>query len=87
MEKGSVGYKMQFYDVLYRSVPVKRPLPGKRPCTEFQGVTVSASVQTYGIYIPGKHLCGPKSRMMFKRPWALTRDTTVSTDMDFLINW
>ena len=31
----------------------------------------------YGIYIPCKRPCGPKSRVMFKRPWALTRDTSV----------
>ena len=65
------------YTQYYRSVPGKRPLPGKRPCAEFQGVTVAASIQTYGIYIPGKRPCGPKSRVMFKCPWALTRDTTV----------
>ena len=51
--------------------------PGKRPCTSFQGVNVAASIQTYGNYVPGKHPCGPKSRCMFKRPWALTRDTAV----------
>ena len=62
---------------IYRSVPGKRPLPGKRLCAEYQGVTVAASLQTYGIYIPGKRPCGPKSRVMFKHPWALTRDTTV----------
>ena len=65
------------YHITYRNVPGKRPLPGKRPCAEFQGVTVAASIQTYGIYIPGKRPCGPKSRVMFKRPWALTRDTAV----------
>ena len=64
---------------IYRSVPGKRPLPGKRPCAEFQGVTFAASIQTYGIYIPGKHPCRSKSRGMFKHPWALTRDTTVYT--------
>ena len=62
---------------VYRSVPGKCPLPGKRPCTSFQGVNVAASIQTYGNYVPGKHPCGPKSRCMFKRPWALTRDTAV----------
>ena len=39
---------------IYRSVPGKCPLPGKRPCTTFQGVNVAASIQTYGRYIPGK---------------------------------
>ena len=62
----------------YRSVPGKRPLLGKRPCTSFQGVNVAATIQTYGNYVPGKCPCGPKSRCMFKRPWALTQDTTVS---------
>ena len=38
----------------YRSVPGKRPLPGKHPCSSFQGVNVTASIQTYGNYIPGK---------------------------------
>ena len=61
----------------YCSVPGKRPLPGKRPCTAFQGATVAASIQVYGILIPGKRPCRPKSRVMLKRPWALTRDTTV----------
>ena len=61
----------------YRSIPGKLPLPGKCPCAEFQGVTVAASIQTYGIYIPGKRPCGPKSQVMFKCPWALTQDTTV----------
>ena len=30
----------------YRSVLGKRPLPGKRPCTAFQGVNVAASIYT-----------------------------------------
>ena len=62
---------------MYRSVPGKRPLLGKRPYTEFQGVTVAASIQTYGIYIPGKRPCGPKSQVILKRPWVLTWDTTI----------
>ena len=44
-----------------------------------QGVTVAASIQTYEILIPGKCLWGPKSRVMLKRPWALTQKTTVYT--------
>ena len=48
----------------------KHPLLGKHPCTAFQGATVAASI----ILIPVKH---PKSRAMFKCPWALTWDTTV----------
>ena len=35
-------------------------VPGKRPCTTFQGATVAASMQTYGIFILGKRPCGPK---------------------------
>ena len=31
-----------------------RSVPGKRPCTAFQGVTIAASMQIYGILIPGK---------------------------------
>ena len=45
--------------------------------TAFQGINVAASMQTYGIYIPGKRPCGPKLRVMIKHPWALTWDTTV----------
>ena len=53
--------------------------PGKSPCTAFQGVNVyiGASVQTYAIYVPGKHPCGPKLRVMFKCPRVLTWDTMV----------
>ena len=65
---------------MYRSVLGKCPLPGKRPCTAFQGATVAASIQMYGILIPGKRPCGPKSRVIFKCLWALTRDTTVAND-------
>ena len=42
-------------------------------CTAFQGATIAASIQTYGILIPGKRPCGPKSRVIFKCPWAITR--------------
>ena len=49
-------------DFIYHSVLGKRPLPGKYPCTTFHGATVAASIQTYGILIPGKCPCGPKSR-------------------------
>ena len=62
---------------IYRSVPGKRPPPGKRPCTIFQEATVAPSIQKYGILIPGKHPCRPKLQVMFKCPWALTRDTMV----------
>ena len=63
-------------NIIYRSLLVKHPLLGKRPCNPFQGATVAASKQMYGILIPGKHPCGPKSQVMFKCPWALTQDTT-----------
>ena len=43
----------------------------------FYGVNVAASIQMYGFYIPGKRPSGPKSRVMFKHPRALARDTTV----------
>ena len=59
------------------SVPGKRPLLGKHLYSSFQGVNVAASIQMYGNYIPGKRPCGPKSQIMFRRPWVLTRDTTV----------
>ena len=49
-------------------------IPGKHPCTAFQGATVPASsMQTDGILILGKHPCGSKSWTTFKRPW----DTTI----------
>ena len=68
----------------YRSVPGKRPLPGKHPCTEFQGVTVA--YMQLEIYILGKRPCGPKSRVMFKHPWALTQDAMVYASQG-LSNW
>ena len=43
---------------LCHSVPGKCPLPGKCPCTSFQGVNVAASIQNYVL---GKRPCGPKS--------------------------
>ena len=55
------------------SVPDKQPLPDKRPCTAFQGATVAASIQMYGILILDKHPCRSKPHVMFKYPWALTR--------------
>ena len=60
---------------IYRSVPGKCPCTCT--CTPFQAVNVAASIQMYGILIPGKCPCGPNLRVMFKRPWALTWDTTV----------
>ena len=63
--------------ITYHSVLGKHPLPGKHPCTPFQGVNVAASIQMYGILIPGKRPCRPKSRVTFKCLWTLTRDTTV----------
>ena len=52
----------------------------KRPCTAFfklmdQCIRSSfCNLKTYGIYIPGKRPCRPKSRVMFKHPWTLTWD-------------
>ena len=59
------------------SVPGKRPLQGKNPCIAFQGATVAASIQTYGILIPGKCPCRPKSQITFKHPWVLSWDIMV----------
>ena len=59
----------------YAIHPGKRPLPGKCPCTEFQWVSVAASIQMYGSYILGKYQCGPKSQVMLR--WAVTRDTMI----------
>jgi hypothetical protein len=53
------------------SIPSYRSVLGKHPCTAFQGVNVAASIQPYGRV--SDHACGPKSRVMCKRPWALTR--------------
>ena len=55
-----------------------RSVPGKRPCTAFQGVNVhvAAPIQK-ACAIPGKRPCGPKLRVILKCPWMLTRDTTV----------
>ena len=68
-------YSVDLETVNLASVYVQNPLnyhsvPGKRPCTTFQGATVAASIQTYMyvILIPGKRPCGPKS-------WVI-RDTT-----------
>ena len=53
----------------YCSILGKRLLPGKHPCTAFQGATVTAfSIQTYGILILVKPPCGPNSWAMFKHP-------------------
>ena len=59
------------------TVVSRRPLPGKRLCIAFHGVNIAASIQTYAIQTQGKHPYGQVSRIMFKRPRALTRDTTV----------
>ena len=67
------------YSRTYCSILGKRPLLGKCPCIEFQGITVTASIQTYGIYIPHKCPCGLRLRVMFKRPWTLTWDIMVVT--------
>ena len=77
MPRGGIFPPSKVICCIYCSVPGKCPLPGKRPCTPFQGVNVARSIQTYGVLILGKRPCGPKSRVMFKRQWTLTRDTTV----------
>ena len=61
------------YVTVYHRVPGKHLLLGKCPCSSFQRVNVAVSIQTCESYIWGKQPCGPKSRVMFKRPWALTR--------------
>ena len=45
-----------------------------RDMCSFKGVNIAASTQMYGSYIPGKHPCGPRLQVMFKRPWAFTRE-------------
>ena len=76
MNKFNTIAELHVHACIYRSVPGKRPLPGKRPCTACQGAIVAAYIHTYGILILGKRPCGPKSQVMFKRPWVLTWDTT-----------
>ena len=68
---------MMQVNIIFCSVPGKHSFPGKYPCTAFQGVNVAASIQKYAIYIPGKSPCGPKSLVMFMRPWLLPQDTVV----------
>ena len=66
--KGEKKISLRFHlTYIYHSVP------GKRPCTAFQGATVAASIQTYGILIPDKRPCGPKSQVTFNRSWVLTQ--------------
>ena len=54
---------MHYFQILLKFVPTKliivalrgvqyRCIPGKHPCTAFQGATVAASILTYGILIP-----------------------------------
>ena len=54
---------MLLYDNQYCSVPPagQAPTPSR---TAFHGATEAASIQTYGILVPGKHPCEPKSRVM-----------------------
>ena len=49
-----VHYSVFTVTYIYRSVPGNHPLPGKRPCTKFQGVTVAAFIQTI---IVSMHAC------------------------------
>ena len=44
--------------LLYNNYYYYRSVPCKCPCTGFHGVNVIASIQMYGIYIPGKCPCG-----------------------------
>ena len=83
---------------IYCSIPGKRPLLGKRPCTEFQGVNVAASIQMYGNYILGKCPCGlpyeitfhTRSFSIMVRCWALNPEDRptfkqLNTTMDELL--
>ena len=45
----------------HTAAAVYHSVPGKRPCTTFQGAIVAASIQMYGILIPGKRPCKPES--------------------------
>ena len=56
------GYQTFFFVEIEIWGAVYHSVLGKRSCTAFQGATVVASIQTYGIL-----MC----------PWALTWDTTV----------
>ena len=57
----------------------------KRPCITFQGATVAASIQTYGILILGKRLWGPRSRVMFKRLPGTLRYVYVRVHVSILV--
>ena len=76
-------YHQNIYSI-YRSVLGKCSLLGKYPYTTFQGVTIAVSIQMYGILIMSECPCGPKSRVIFKHPWAITRDTTVQHKLYYL---
>jgi hypothetical protein len=62
-----------------RSICTSSSVPGKHPLSMYHisRGQYSSFYITYAIYIPGKRTCGPKSWDMFKRPWVLTRGTTV----------
>ena len=47
----NVAHGNHIITYMYSSVQGKRPLLGKHPCTAFQGATVAASIQTFGILI------------------------------------
>ena len=69
--------------LLYCSVPGKCQLPDKCPgCTQFQGISVTASIQTYEILILAKHPCGPRLRILL----FMTRVTTVLLNIDQFVN-
>ena len=44
-----IACRLSKFDYHYRSIPGKQPLPGKHPCTKFQGVNAATSIQ---IFIP-----------------------------------
>jgi hypothetical protein len=75
--RASNKYVVIMHARILRCIPSKRPLPGKRQYTTLQGIKVAASIQIYAIYISGKCPCRLKLRVMFIRPWELTRDTMV----------
>ena len=45
LSEESAGDLMCVCICVYHSIPGKHPLPGKRPCSAFQGVNVTASIQ------------------------------------------
>ena len=58
---------------MYHNVLGKCPLPGKHPCTKFQGVKIAGFIQIYGYYIPDKCPYGPNHELCLSAHGCLLR--------------